>query len=536
MKGEQKKKDELMSGSLTLDRRVAQQEVSETKPKGKKEELRRSNGRSKSTFNSSPDVIDVIGNAPWGTHLCQFYRTKEDLFDILVPYFKAGLENNEFCMWVTSEPVDEKEAREVMRGAVPGFDQYLKTGQIEMVPYREWYLKGGAFNLKRILNAWLDKLEGALAEGYDGMRVTGNAAWLEKRDWRKLADYEEEISNLIGNYRMIAMCTYSLDRCGPLERIDVVQNHQLALIRREGKWELTENSERKKVEKQLRGQKEFTDAVIDALTDTFYIFDPKSGKATKRVLEKGHSTVELTYITKDGRRIPFEYSSVLIRDPDGRPCVCSVGRDITDRRKGEGKVQSTLGKLRRTLRATIQAMVLTVEMRDAYTAGHQRRVTNLASAIAKEMHLSGDEVDGIRMAGSIHDIGKIGVPAEILNKPVRLAHMEFELIKTHPAIGYNILKEIQFPWPVAKIVLQHHERIDGSGYPHGLSGDAILLEARILAVADVVEALASHRPYRPALGINKALEEIREKRGTLYDQEVVDACLKLFTEKGFKFE
>jgi len=123
-----------MSGSLTLDRRVTQQEVSETKPKGKKEELGRSNGRSKSTFNSSPDVIDVIGNAPWGTHLCQFYRTKENLFDILVPYFKAGLEKNEFCMWVTSEPVDEKEAREVMRGAVPGFDQYLKTGQINLDP------------------------------------------------------------------------------------------------------------------------------------------------------------------------------------------------------------------------------------------------------------------------------------------------------------------------------------------------------------------------------------------------------------------
>jgi len=129
-----------------------------------------------------------------------------------------------------------------------------------------------------------------------------------------------------------------------------------------------------------------------------------------------------------------------------------------------------------------------------------------------------------------------GVPAEILNKPVRLANMEFELIKTHPAIGYNILKEIQFPWPVATIVLQHHERIDGSGYPDGLSGDDILIEALILAVADVVEALASHRPYRPALGINKALEEIKEKRGTLYDPEVVDACLKLFTEKGFKFK
>ena len=193
-------------------------------------------------------------------------------------------------------------------------------------------------------------------------------------------------------------------------------------------------------------------------------------------------------------------------------------------------------KLRTGLEAAIQTVALIVEMKSAYMADHQRRVTDLACAIAKGLHLSGDEIDGIRMAGSIHDIGNMGVAAEILNKSVRLAHMEFELIRTHPAVGYNILKEIQFPWPVAKIVLQHHERMDGSGYPDGLSGDDILIEARILAVADVVEALASHRPYRPALGIDKALEEIKEKRGILYDPEVVDACLKLFTEKRFKFK
>ena len=240
---------------------------------------------------------------------------------------------------------------------------------------------------------------------------------------------------------------------------------------------------------------------------------------------------------KDGTIFPTERSiAPLVGGQGKRIGWVSVVRDITDRKKGEAKLERALTKLRRVLGATIQAMALTVEMRDAYTAGHQRRVTNLARSIAKEMHLSGDEVDGIRMAGSIHDIGKIGVPGEILNKPVRLANMEFELIKTHPAIGYNILKEIQFPWPVAKIVLQHHERIDGSGYPDGLSGDDILIEARILAVADAVEAMSSHRPYRPALGIDKALEEIREKRGTLYDQEIVDACLKLFTDKGFKFE
>jgi len=188
------------------------------------------------------------------------------------------------------------------------------------------------------------------------------------------------------------------------------------------------------------------------------------------------------------------------------------------------------------LGATIQALALTVEVRDAYTAGHQRQVTNLARAIATEMQLSKRHIDGIRMAGAIHDIGKIGVPIEILNKPLRLGDIEFALIKVHPVVGYNILKQIKFPWPVAKIVFQHHERMDGSGYPHGLSGEDILLEARILGVADVVEAMCSHRPYRPALGIDKALEEISKNKGILYDPQVVDTCLKLFTEKGFRFE
>jgi len=219
-----------------------------------------------------------------------------------------------------------------------------------------------------------------------------------------------------------------------------------------------------------------------------------------------------------------------------RQRITELKRKETERERVEEKLQGTLKELRRGLEAAIQTVALSVEMKSAYMAGHQRRVSNLASAIAKEMHLSEDQLNGIRMAGSIHDIGNIGVPTEILNKPVCLVDMEFNLIKTHPLTGYNILKDIPFPWPVAKIILQHHERMDGSGYPDGLFGDDILIEARILGVADVVEALASHRPYRPALGIDKALEEVRENRGTPYDPEVVDACLKLFTEKRFKFK
>ena len=193
-------------------------------------------------------------------------------------------------------------------------------------------------------------------------------------------------------------------------------------------------------------------------------------------------------------------------------------------------------KLQKTLEKTIHALASAIEMRDPYTAGHQKRVTKLACAIAKEMDLSKEQIEGIRMAGLIHDIGKISIPFEILTKPGKLNDLECSLIKTHPQAGYNILKGIEFPWPVAQIVLQHHEMMDGSGYPQGLCGKDILLEAGILAVADVVEAMSSHRPYRPAYGIDKALEEISKNKGILYDPEVVNACLRLFNQKGFKFD
>ncbi len=185
---------------------------------------------------------------------------------------------------------------------------------------------------------------------------------------------------------------------------------------------------------------------------------------------------------------------------------------------------------------TIQAMAATVEMRDPYTASHQRRVTNLATAIAHEMKLPEDEISGLRLAGLIHDIGKTRVPAEILTNPYVLSEAEFSIIKMHPLVGYDILKNIGFPWPIAQIVQQHHERLDGSGYPSGVSGDDISSEAKILAVADVVEAMSSHRPYRPALGLDRALAEISENKGILYDADAVDACLKLCNEKEFKFE
>lgn len=178
-------------------------------------------------------------------------------------------------------------------------------------------------------------------------------------------------------------------------------------------------------------------------------------------------------------------------------------------------------------------MAATVEVKDPYTAGHQRRVADLARRIALEMGLGEDSAQGIHMAGMIHDLGKLSVPAEILSKPTPLTPIEMNLIRVHPQAGYDILKGIEFPWPIARMVLEHHERMNGSGYPQGLQGEAISREARILAVADVVEAIASYRPYRPARGIDVALQEIESRQGALYDPEAVHACLGLFRKKGY---
>ena len=208
----------------------------------------------------------------------------------------------------------------------------------------------------------------------------------------------------------------------------------------------------------------------------------------------------------------------------------------TERKRAKEESRRYSEKLQELIENITKAIALTTEMRDPYTSGHQQRVTQLAYAISEEMGLDKEIVAGIRVAGSLHDIGKMYIPGEILTKPGKLTEIELDMIRTHPEAGYSIVKTIEFPWPVALIVLQHHERMDGSGYPAGLSAKDILLEAKILGVADVVEAMASHRPYRPALGIDKALEEISQKKGVLYDPEVVDMCLKLFAEKKFKFQ
>jgi putative nucleotidyltransferase with HDIG domain len=247
------------------------------------------------------------------------------------------------------------------------------------------------------------------------------------------------------------------------------------------------------------------------------------------------SEYEIDIVRKTG-----EVRSLLVsRKPilwDSRPQFQSIYQDITERKKAEAKANEALHSLRKAYAGIIQVLSIASEVRDPYTAGHQRRVSDLARTIAQEMGLPPERVEGIRLAGIIHDIGKLSIPAEILSKPTILSKIEYTLVQSHVQIGHDILKDIDFAWPIAKMILLHHERMDGSGYPQGLKGDEILLESRILAVADVIEAMASHRPYRASLGIEAALKEIEKGRGALFDSAVVAACLRTFREKGYKLK
>ncbi len=287
---------------------------------------------------------------------------------------------------------------------------------------------------------------------------------------------------------------------------------------------------------------ESPEEMMKSVTDTarqIYV-NPEERARLLALLEASGSVegFEVEHYRKDGSKFWVLMNARLIRDEKGiTPAYYEVtSQNITASKIAQEEVRRTLERLHATLGATVQAMAATVETRDPYTAGHQRRVADLARAIAQEMNLFKDVVDGIRVAGLIHDIGKISVPAEILSKPTKLNEMEFNIIKVHPEAGYNILKDIEFPWPVADIVYQHHEKLNGAGYPQGLRDEQILLEAKILGVADAVEAMASHRPYRAGLGLDFALEEIENNKGIFYEAKVVNACVRLFREKGYRFE
>jgi PAS domain S-box-containing protein len=298
------------------------------------------------------------------------------------------------------------------------------------------------------------------------------------------------------------------------------------------------------------------------LDEVFNILDEKTLTTVESPMAKSfreRTIIQMSQpvilVAKDGKRTPVEDSAApMVTDNGEVTGAVMVFRDITERKKAEealrvvldsleervreqtAELRLSFNKLERAMEGTIQAMATMVEARDRYTAGHQLRVTDLACLIAREMGIPEERIPIIRIAGLIHDVGKVCVPTEILNKPAQLSRIEFEIVKQHPQAAYDVLEKIEFPWPIAHIVLQHHERIDGSGYPCGLHGDQICQEAKIIAVSDVVEAMSSHRPYRAALGVDKAIEEISKNKGILYDTAVVDACLRLFSLGGFKFK
>ena len=306
---------------------------------------------------------EIIGDVPWGTHICQFYQTKEDLLDILVPYFKAGLENNEFCMWITSEPLKVEDAKAALKKVVKNLDHFIKKGQIEILDYSEWYTKSGKFDANNVLQGWVEKENQALKRGYDGLRLSGNTFWLAKGDWRNFTDYEEEVNKVIAKYRMIAICNYSLDKCGAFEVTDVVSNHQFALIRQEGEWVTIENSERKRAEGEYR-------TILKTAMDGFWITDTQGRfldindaycgligydrnelltmrisdveaaerpeetvQHIKKIMEVGWDRFETRHRCKDGRIVDVEISVNYIDAGGGRLFV--FARDITERKQAQ---------------------------------------------------------------------------------------------------------------------------------------------------------------------------------------------------------
>jgi PAS domain S-box-containing protein/putative nucleotidyltransferase with HDIG domain len=331
---------------------------------------------------------------------------------------------------------------------------------------------------------------------------------------------------------------------------------------------LSEISEHKRTEKRLRESEDKYKTLINTSPDSIALFDHNGrfltvnptmakrfdlsqeeleGKMLSEIMpasiadkhiEKSREALskkELVYFESERQGSYFQNYYIPVSTSDSQRTYQVISRDITEVKQAHNALELTLDRLNQAVQGTFRALSLTLEQRDAFTAGHQERVARLACTIAREMGMDDERVQGLYFAGMVHDIGKISVPAGILTKPTRLSEIEFALIKEHSQAGYNILKDIEFPWPIADVVLQHHERLNGSGYPQGLSGQEILPKARILAVADVVEAMSSHRPYRPGLGIDAALGEIEKNKGILYDPEAVDVCLSLFKEQGYTF-
>lgn len=333
-----------------------------------------------------PSGIEIIGSVKWGTHFCQFYQTKTDLLETLVPYFKAGLENNEFCMWVTSEPLQVDEAKHALQKAVPNFAEYEQRGQVEIIPYSAWYTIGGNFDQSRVLHGWVQKLKNALDKGYAGLRLTGNTFWLEKKDWQGFMEYERTVDTVIGSYTMLAVCTYSLEKCGVSEILDVAARHKFTLIKRGNSWQSFESSLHGKTEAALVETRNYLESLIDyanapiivwnpdyAITRFNHAFEKMTGYLASEVLGKKLNilfpndsaeesmkkiqrtttgeywkTVEIPIRQKNEKIRIALWNSANIHDRDGKSIVSTIaqGQDITERILAEEKIRRHAEELR----------------------------------------------------------------------------------------------------------------------------------------------------------------------------------------------
>jgi PAS domain S-box-containing protein len=482
MKDQSKTKQVLIQELVSLRQRTAELEKSEFERKRTEEELSKSEKKYRELYDFLPIPVyemDLEANITSANHAIYeaFRGTEEDL-------------KNGFKGWQLLSPEEiEKSAKNI---------QMLLTGAaVQGTEYTLMRLDGSVFPAIVISSVIYSDgkpvgLRGAIID------ITGR-----KRTEEALRNTEDRLHTLV---QAIPDLIWMKDKDGVYLSCNTMFERFFGAR-----------------EADIAGKTDY-DFVNRELADSFRDHDNKAMAA-----EKTTSNEEWITFADDGHRAFLDTIKTPMYDNQGTLIgVLGIGRDITDRRSVE--------RIRKALAATVQAIAVIVEARDPYTAGHQRRVADLARSIATEMKLPDDQIDGIRVAATIHDLGKISIPAEILSKPTKLKKTEFDLIKEHSQSGYDILKDIDFPWPIARMVLEHHERMNGSGYPNGLTGDNILLESRIIAVADVVEAMASHRPYRPGLGIDAALAEIEKNKGTHYDKTVADACLRLFREKGYQLK
>ena len=325
--------------------------------------------------------IDLIGNASWSTHFCQFYQTSEDLIDILVPYFKAGLESNEFCMWITADPLNEKKAKASLKKVVRNLDDYIEKGQIEILGYSQWYTKSGRFDANDVLDGWVEKEKQALERGFDGLRLSGNTFWLEDKDWRGFTEYEEMINDIIGNYKMLAVCSYSLDKCGATEIMDVIANHQFALVKRENRWEIIESSKQKQSGEKMRESEKLHAMILKTVMHGFWLVDldgrlmevseeycRMSGYSEQElltmsisdlessetseaiaariqmVIAQGKSRFESKHRRKDGSIFDIEINQQYQAGEQG--FICAFLQDITERKRMEDELKKKTHDLR----------------------------------------------------------------------------------------------------------------------------------------------------------------------------------------------